>query len=120
MAPQAPLLWAMYADTADYSEWKNERRATGLVFSAATFAQKIGIAAGGGLAGFLLAIFGFVANQEQSQETLDGIKLMMSFIPAVGSLIATIAAFFYELDDDTMHKIEADLDARKKSVLENG
>ncbi|MFC1569153.1 MFS transporter, partial [bacterium] len=46
---QAPLLWAMYADTADYSEWKNGRRATGLIFSAATFAQKFGIALGGGL-----------------------------------------------------------------------
>jgi GPH family glycoside/pentoside/hexuronide:cation symporter len=119
MAPQAPLLWAMYADTADYSEWKNERRATGLVFSAATFAQKLGIAAGGGLAGYLLAIFGFVANQDQSQETLDGIKLMMSFIPAVGSLIAFIAAFFYELDDDTMHKIESDLKARKDTGSES-
>ena len=116
MAPQAPLLWAMYADTADYSDWKNNRRATGLVFSAATFAQKIGIAAGGGLAGYLLAGFGFVANQEQSPETLYGILLMMSFIPAVGSLIATIAAFFYELDDDTMFKIESDLNARKKMI----
>ena len=116
MAPQAPLLWAMYADTADYSDWKNDRRATGLVFSAATFAQKIGIAAGGGLAGYLLASFGFVANQDQSPETLNGILLMMSFIPAVGSLIATIAAFFYELDDDTMLKIELDLKSRKDKV----
>ena len=113
MAPQAPLLWAMYADTADYSEWKNERRATGLVFSAATFSQKFGIALGGGMAGWLLAMFGFVANVEQSPETLQGMRLMMSFIPAVGSLIATVAAFFYELDDGTMKKIEQDLEARK-------
>lgn len=117
MAPQAPLIWAMYADTADYSEWKNKRRATGLVFSAATFAQKLGIAAGGGLAGYLLAMFGFVANQDQSPETLNGIKLMMSFIPAVGSLIAFIAAFFYELDDNTMHNIEADLKARRDAEV---
>jgi GPH family glycoside/pentoside/hexuronide:cation symporter len=113
MAPQAPLLWAMYADTADYSEWKNERRATGLVFSAATFSQKFGIALGGGMAGWLLAMFGFVANVEQSPETLQGMRMMMSFIPAVGSLIATVAAFFYELDDGTMKKIEQDLEARK-------
>lgn len=113
MAPQAPLLWAMYADTADYSEWKNGRRATGLVFSAATFAQKFGIAIGGGMAGWLLALFGFVANTQQSPETLNGILLMMSVIPAVGSLIATVAAVFYELDDDTMKKIESDLQSRK-------
>ena len=113
MAPQAPLLWSMYADTADYSEWKNERRATGLVFSAATFAQKFGIALGGGLAGYLLAMFGFVANVEQTPEALTGIRLMMSFIPTIGSVIALIAAFFYELDDKTMAKIESDLKERK-------
>jgi GPH family glycoside/pentoside/hexuronide:cation symporter len=113
MAPQAPLIWAMYADTADYSEWKNERRATGLVFSAATFAQKFGIALGGGAAGWLLALFGFVANAQQSPETLQGMRMMMSLIPAVGAIIATVAALFYELDDGTMKKIERDLEARK-------
>ncbi|MGA9291564.1 MAG: MFS transporter [Ignavibacteriaceae bacterium] len=113
MAPQAPLLWAMYADTADYSEWKNKRRATGLVFSAATFSQKFGMAVGGGMAGWLLAFFGFVANVQQTPDTLNGIRLMMSFIPAAGSLIAVIAAFFYELDDTTMGKIELELESRK-------
>jgi GPH family glycoside/pentoside/hexuronide:cation symporter len=113
MAPQAPLIWAMYADTADYSEWKNKRRATGLVFSAATFAQKFGIALGGGMAGWLLALFGFVANAEQTPETLNGIRLMMSFIPGICSITATIVAIFYELDDSTMKKIERDLAARK-------
>jgi GPH family glycoside/pentoside/hexuronide:cation symporter len=116
MAPQAPLLWSMYADTADYSEWKNGRRATGLVFSAATFAQKFGIAIGGGMAGWLLAFFGFVANTQQTPDTLNGIRLMMSFIPAIGSLIAAIAAFFYELDDETMKNIETDLQARKIDI----
>ena len=117
MAPQAPLLWSMYADSADYSEWKNKRRATGLVFSAATFAQKIGIAVGGGLAGWLLAYFGFVANTQQSADTLNGIRLMMSFIPAIGSLIATIAAIFYELDEDTMKNIEVELEARRTAEV---
>lgn len=116
MAPQAPLLWAMYADTADYSEWKNERRATGLIFSAATFAQKFGMAIGGGLAGWLLAFFEFVPNVQQTPSTLNGIRLMMSFIPAIGSLIATITAFFYELDDETMKNIELELQLRKSEI----
>lgn len=112
MAPQAPLLWAMYADTADYSQWRNGRRATGLVFSAATFAQKFGIALGGGLSGWLLAYFGFIANIDQSPETLQGIRLMMSFIPAIGSVIAVVAALFYPLDEATMKKIEEDIKNR--------
>jgi Na+/melibiose symporter-like transporter len=115
MAPQAPLLWAMYADTVDYSEWKFGRRATGLVFSAATFSQKFGMALGGGLAGWLLARFDFQPNITQSAETLTGIKLMMSYIPVTGSVIAAIAALFYELDDRTMERIEKELAERKEN-----
>ncbi|MBN1885475.1 MAG: MFS transporter [Candidatus Krumholzibacteriota bacterium] len=113
MAPQAPLLWAMYADTVDYSEWKHGRRATGLIFSAATFSQKFGMALGGGLAGWLLAMFKFQPNVAQSPETLTGIRLMMSYIPVGGTIIATVAAFFYELDDRTMQKIETELEERR-------
>ncbi|HMA76316.1 MAG TPA: MFS transporter, partial [Candidatus Krumholzibacteriaceae bacterium] len=118
MAPQAPLLWAMYADTVDYSEWKNGRRATGLVFSAATFSQKFGMALGGGLAGWLLARFNFQPNVAQSAQTLTGIRLMMSYIPAAGTVIATIAALFYELDDKTMKRIEKELADRKEDEEE--
>jgi Na+/melibiose symporter-like transporter len=116
MAPQAPLLWAMYADTVDYSEWKFGRRATGLIFSAATFSQKFGMALGGGLAGWLLARFNFQPNVAQSAETLTGIRLMMSYIPAATTIIAVIAALFYELDDRTMEKIEKELVERKAGV----
>ncbi len=114
MAPQAPLLWAMYADTVDYSEWKFGRRATGLIFSAATFSQKFGMALGGGLAGWLLARFNFQPNVVQSAETLMGIRLMMSYIPVVGTVIAVVAAIFYELDDKTMQRIEKELTERRE------
>jgi len=112
MAPQAPLIWAMYADTADYSQWKNQRRATGLVFSAATFAQKFGFALGSGAAGWLLAGFGFVANADQSPETLRGIRMMMSVIPGVAAAIAAATAMAYSLDDRVMQEIARDLKAR--------
>ena len=91
--PVVALFFAMLGDAADYSEWRNGRRATGLVFSAATFAQKFGIALGGGAAGWLLAGFGFVANAEQSPETLRGIRLMMSFIPGARSLMMVVMKF---------------------------
>ena len=114
LGPTAPLIWAMYADTADYSEWKSGRRATGLVFSAATFAQKLGWAIGGAITGWLLAYFGFVANVVQTQGAQDGIRLMMSVIPAIGGVLATIGAWFYTLDEPLMEKIEQDLTSRKK------
>jgi GPH family glycoside/pentoside/hexuronide:cation symporter len=112
-APTAPLVWAMYADTADYSEWKWGRRATGLIFSAASFAQKLGWAVGGAGTGWLLAYFGYVPNVAQSPETINGIKLMMSFIPTVGALLAIAALWFYDLDEGKVLQIGVDLEQRR-------
>ena len=112
-APTAPLVWAMYADTADYSEWKSGRRATGLVFSAASFAQKFGWAIGGGGTGWLLAYFGYMPSVVQTPHTINGIMLMMSFIPAVGAIIAIAALWFYELDEATVKVMSAELSARR-------
>jgi GPH family glycoside/pentoside/hexuronide:cation symporter len=112
-APTAPLVWAMYADTADYSEWKWGRRATGLVFSAASFAQKLGWAIGGAGAGWLLAYFGYLPNVEQSPRTVNGILLMMSVIPAIAAVAAVAALWFYEIDEETVKQMSADLEARR-------
>ncbi|HEX8925952.1 MAG TPA: MFS transporter, partial [Terriglobales bacterium] len=82
-APTSPLLWAFYADTADYSEWRTGRRATGLVFSAASFSQKLGWAVGSSLFLALIGFIGFHANVAQSESVQRGIRYMMSFFPAV-------------------------------------
>jgi len=117
-APTAPLVWAMYADTADYSEWKSGRRATGLVFSAASFAQKLGWAIGGAGTGWLLAFFGYQPNVAQSAQTIDGIMLMMSVIPAVGAVLAVAALWFYELDENTVERMGRDLALRRDNAPE--
>lgn len=112
-APTAPLVWAMYADTADYSEWKCGRRATGLVFSAASFAQKFGWAIGGAGTGWLLAYFGYQPNVAQSPRAIDGIMMMMSIIPTIGALIAIAALWFYELDENMVSKMTRELQERR-------
>jgi GPH family glycoside/pentoside/hexuronide:cation symporter len=112
-APTAPLVWAMYADTADYSEWKCGRRATGLIFSAASFAQKFGWAIGGAGTGWLLAYFDYLPNVAQSARTVDGIMLMMSIIPSVGALIAVAALWFYNLDESTVKRMSEERAARR-------
>ncbi len=113
IGPTAPLVFAMYTDAADYSEWKTGRRATGLVMSASTMAQKFGWTIGGALAGFLLAAFGFKANITQGADTMFGIRLMMSWIPAAGSVLAAIFMLFYRLDESFMQKIENELGERR-------
>ncbi len=112
-AAMFPLIWSMYADTADYGEWKFGRRATGLVFSAATFSQKMGWAVGGAVAGFLLSMIGFVANIAQDAATLSGIRHMMSTIPAALALLVIVVALFYNLSDKLEKQIGAELQARK-------
>ena len=112
-APAVPLLWTMLADTADYSEWKTGRRSTGLVFSAATFAQKAGWGIGGALAGWLLAIFKFVPNAEQTETAIRGIKIMISVFPGILYMSGAILLYFYSIDHKTSKIIQHDLEARR-------
>jgi GPH family glycoside/pentoside/hexuronide:cation symporter len=112
--PGVPILWAMYADTADYAEWKFGRRATGIVFSAATFGQKFGWGIGGAITGWLLAIFNYVPNAVQSPEAILGIKLMLSIIPGVLMILSVGLLFFYTLTEPFMEKVQADLAERRK------
>ncbi len=114
--PTSPLVWAMYADTADYSEWRTGRRATGLVFSAASFSQKLGWAIGGAFLGWLLAGFGFQPNVEQTPQALMGIRLTFSLIPAGIALAAALGMLLYRLDEPAMQRIEAELAQRKQSA----
>jgi len=112
-AAMFPLIWSMYADTADYGEWKFGRRATGLVFSAATFSQKMGWAVGGALAGFVLTMIGFVANIAQDEATLSGIRHMMSTIPAAVAMLVIALSLFYNLNAKLERQIGRELQARK-------
>jgi GPH family glycoside/pentoside/hexuronide:cation symporter len=115
-SPIPVLLWVLYADTADYSEWKTGRRATGLVFSASIMSTKFGWTVGSVIAGGILAMTGFVANEVQTVTALNGLKVMMSIIPvALGVISLIILMFFYKLDEKTMAKIKAELDERRKA-----
>ncbi len=108
-----PLLWSMYADIADYSEWETGRRATGLIFSSSSMSQKMGWTLGGALTGWILAYYGFEANMDQTEEAKTGIRLMMSVLPALGALISSIFMIFYKLDDNFMIKINKELSLRR-------
>jgi GPH family glycoside/pentoside/hexuronide:cation symporter len=114
-APAVPLLWTMLADTADYSEWKSGRRATGLTFSAATFAQKAGWGIGGALAGWLLALFHFEPNVLQTDTAITGIKLMISVFPGILYMSCAILLYFYALDHKTVLQMQEDLEARREA-----
>lgn len=97
-----PLIWAMYGDVSDYSELKTGHRATGLIFSSSSMSQKLGWTIGGAISGWILAAYGFVANEAQTPESIMGIRLMISIFAAVGALISVAIMYYYPLTEKYM------------------
>lgn len=108
-----PILWAMIADVADYSEWKNHRRATAIIFSAMMVGLKAGLTLGQSFITGLLDLFHYVPNAVQSEETVQGIKLTVSIFAAIPFLLAVGLLFFYEIDKKAEVQIETDLKSRR-------
>jgi glycoside/pentoside/hexuronide:cation symporter, GPH family len=110
-----PLLWAMMADVADYSEWKNNRRATAIVFAAIVFGLKAGLGFGGAITGYVLSIYGYVPNVQQTAEALTGIRMTMSIFPAVTFGICIVCLFFYRITKKLEIQITTELTDRRKT-----
>lgn len=108
-----PLLWSMYADCTDYSELMTGNRATGLIFSSSSMSQKFGWAIGSAITGWLLAYFGFQANAVQSEEAIHGIKMFLSFLPAVGTLLSVVFISIYPLSEIKMKEITEELEQKR-------
>jgi Na+/melibiose symporter-like transporter len=111
-----PLLWAMIADVADYSEWKNNRRATAIIFSAMMVGLKGGLSIGSALLTKILGIFHYVPNSDaaQTDTAIQGTKMLVSIFPAIPFLIGVGLLFFYEINKKMEVRIESDLKERRK------
>ena len=107
------LLFSMYTDCAEFGEWRTGKNTAGLTVSASMFSLKFGSAVGGALPGFMLAWFGFVANEVQTDTAITGIRLMFNVLPAVFFLLGGLLMFFYRIDKQTLHQVEAELHERR-------
>ena len=110
-----PILWAMIADVADFSEWKNNRRATAIIFSAMMVGLKAGLSIGSSLLTWFLGVYNYVPNSTagQSPETINGIKMLTSVYPSIFFLISAGLLFFYEINKAKETQIETDLKQRR-------
>ena len=117
----SPLIWSMYADVADYAEQKDGTSSTGLIFSSGSMAQKFGGAFAGWAVMALLAFFGYntAENAVQTPEALDGLKYLMSFIPAAIAALSIVVVFLYPLNKTRMAAINADLKERRENLQQN-
>lgn len=109
------LLFSMYTDCSEYGEWLTGRQTAGLTVSASMFSLKFGSALGGALPGFMLAGFGFVANEVQSDSALQGIRLMFNGLPAVFFLAGGLLMLLYKIDRETLAVTERELHERRTS-----
>jgi glycoside/pentoside/hexuronide:cation symporter, GPH family len=116
LGPKSPLAFSMYADAADYNEWRTGRRATALTFAATTFSQKLGTALAAAVMGSVFTALGYVANTAQTSRSQTGIVVLMSFIPAAFAFVAAAAMMLYKPDKHKMAQIQIDLAERKAAV----
>ena len=111
-----PLLWAMIADVADYSEWKNNRRATAIIFSAMMVGLKGGLSIGSALVAWVLGLYNYVPKAEtQVESAVYGTKMLISIFPAIPFLVGVGLLFFYEINKKMELQIEKDLKERRIS-----
>jgi GPH family glycoside/pentoside/hexuronide:cation symporter len=106
-------MWALIPETIEYGEYKTGKRLSGMIYAIIGFFFKFGLALGGIIPGFMLASFGYVANQTQTPEALEGILLTTTIIPIVFLIIAIVDISFYNLDDKKYKEIVEVLESRK-------
>ena len=111
----SPLLWSMFADVADYSELKNGRASTGLIFSSSSMAQKFGAAFGSAIVLWVLMAFGYdnAKGAVQTPEALATIKALISWIPAIGSAAGIAIMLGYPLTEKKMSDIRQELSKKR-------
>ncbi len=110
-----PILWTMIADVADFSEWKTNRRATAIIFSAMMVGLKAGLSIGSSLVSWILGSYDYVPKSTvgQTETAITGTKMLVSIYPAIPFLIAVALLFFYEINKAKEIQIENDLKARR-------
>lgn len=113
--PTPALVWAIYTDVADYGEWKSGRRVTGLAFSAAMFAQKLGISIGGSVCGWLLGAANFKPDETPSDEIIQTFRLIACILPGALAILNGVVLFWYNLSDEEVEKIANELEERRSN-----
>jgi Na+/melibiose symporter-like transporter len=117
--PTVPLLWSMIADTADFSEWKTGRRATGFTFAGVVFALKFGLGVGGYVQGIILGAYGYDSTKGSvlTERAIEGIRIASTIAPAAFISAAVAILLFYPISKKLNYQIGDELAQRR---LERG
>ena len=118
----SPLIWSMYADVSDYSELRWRTASTGLIFSSASMAQKLGNALGGSGTLWMLGLFGYATVNDgmevaQTSVAMLGLRLLMSYIPACAALLGIATVCLYPLTSCRMREIDTRLQKMRSDMI---
>jgi Na+/melibiose symporter-like transporter len=116
-----PILWAMIADVADFSEWKNNRRATAIIFSAMMVGLKGGLSIGSACVAWILGIYAYVTKEAaalgevvvQPESAIQGTRMLVSIYPSIPFLVGIALLLFYKINKKMEVQIETELSARR-------
>ena len=116
-APSIPLTWAIFADAADYSEWKTGRRFTGMVFATIGFGLKSGLALGS--AAFLMIMkwfFNYDTHLPDEPEAVRGFRFCVGILTGLLFGICTILLLRYPLGKRQTLQMADELAARRRQA----
>jgi Na+/melibiose symporter-like transporter len=116
-APTIPLIWAIYADVADYSEWKTGRRFTGMVFATIGFGLKAGLALGG--SSFLLImqyIYHYDTKLPDTASAIQGYRACSGIVVGLLFTVCTLLLIFYQINKKMTLQMADELAERRAST----
>jgi Na+/melibiose symporter-like transporter len=116
-APTIPVIWAIFADVADYSEWKVGRRCTGMTFATIGIALKIGLALGSSsFLWVMIAFFDYSSSSADAARSLQGFRVCSSIVCGFILLVCTVLLSAYELDKRRTLDMEHQLNAKRRQL----
>ena len=116
-APTIPLVWAIFADVADYSELKTGRRFTGMVFATIGFALKSGLALGSASFLWIMAgLFHYDTKLSGAPEAVAGYRACSGIVVGIMFAICTVLLLAYKLDKRATIEMSEELAARRQKA----
>jgi len=114
-APTIPLIWAIYADVADYSEWKTGRRFTGIVFATIGFALKCGLALGSSSFLWIMAgFFDYNTKLPDAPAAVQGFRVCSGIVVGLIFAVCTVLLVVYKLNKRMTIQMADELAERRK------
>jgi Na+/melibiose symporter-like transporter len=117
-APTIPLVWAIFADVADYSEWKTGRRFTGMVFATIGFGLKSGLALGSASFLWIMSgLFNYDTKLPSAADAMAGYRVCSGVIVGVMFVICTVLLLGYKLNKRLTLQMADELAERRTKIV---